>query len=314
MIKSKKLIINNQSPIINRYSLFTNHQSPITKFWKPLFAVAVWGFSFIATKYVLGEIKPLVIILLRQLLGISLLTFIAIKTKKSFAINLRDHGWIFLLSIIASFHLWIQVTGLQYTTASNTGWIIGLAPVFMALLGFLFFKEKIGSTQISGIVIAFFGLLLLVGKGNFSSIDIISNKGDFLILASSFTWAVYSLVGKKITLSYSPMMTILFLFVMMSIFVAPFTINQKNIDAVIHLSLVSWIAILFLGIFCSGIAYVLWAQALNEMSSSKVGAFLYLEPFVTFFSAWLLLNEHITMLTLLSGLIIVGGVVLVNRK
>ncbi|MEW6701207.1 MAG: DMT family transporter [Bacteroidota bacterium] len=307
MSKSKKPFTDHQSPI-------TNNHTPFTKFWKPLFAVAVWGFSFIATKHALAEIKPLVIILIRQLLGISLLTFLAVKTKKSFAINIHDLGWIVLLALIASFHLWIQVTGLQYTTASNTGWIIGLAPVFMTLLGFFFFKENIGAVQISGIVIAFFGLLLLIGKGNFSSIDFISNKGDFLILASSFTWAVYSLVGKKITLSYSPMMTILFLFVMMSILVAPFTINQANIDAVFHLSLLSWIAILFLGIFCSGIAYVLWAQALNEMSSSKVGAFLYLEPFVTFFSAWLLLNEHITALTLLSGLIIIGGVVLVNRK
>jgi drug/metabolite transporter (DMT)-like permease len=50
------------------------------------------------------------------------------------------------------------------------------------------------------------------------------------------------------------------------------------------------------------------------MSASRVGAFLYIEPFVTFFGSWILLNEQITLLTLLSGLIIIGGVVLVNRK
>jgi len=292
----------------------TDNRSQITKYWKPLLAVIVWGFSFIATKHALVEIKPLVIILLRQLLGISLLIIIAVRTKKSFSINLRDHGMVVILSLIATFHLWIQVSGLQFTTASNTGWIVGLTPVFMVILGLIFFNEYIGGMQVTGIVIAFAGLLLLVSKGNLSEIDLIKKKGDFLVLASSFTWSVYSIVGKKITVSYSPLMTILFQFIIMSIVVAPFTINEANISAVIHLSFLSWIAILFLGIFCSGIAYVLWAQALSEMSSSKAGAFLYIEPFVTVFGAWILLNEKITLITLMSGLIIIGGVILVNRK
>jgi RarD protein len=211
-------------------------------------------------------------------------------------------------------HLWIQVTGLQYTSASNTGWIIGITPVFMAIMGFMFFKEKINGMQITGVIIAFTGLLLLVSKGDLSSVNLISNKGDFLVLASALTWSAYSLVGKKVTLNFSPLMTIFFLFVLMSIFIAPFTINQENINAVMHLSRLSWLNVLFLGIFCSGVAYVLWAQAMSEMHSSKVGAFLYLEPFVTFFGAWLILNEHVTVLMLLSGLIIIGGVILVNRK
>ncbi|MBS3944401.1 MAG: DMT family transporter [Melioribacter sp.] len=281
---------------------------------KPLVAVIFWGGSFIATKHALEEIKPLAIILLRQILGIGLLTIIAIHQKKSFTINIKDHKWIFLLSGIASLHLWIQVTGLQYTSASNTGWIIGITPVFMVLLALIFFKESISPLQISGIAISFSGLLLLVSKGDLSSIDLISNQGDFLVLFSSFTWAVYSLVGKKITINYPPLMTILFLFVMMSFYLIPFTLTGENISSVISLSLTGWISILFLGIFCSGIAYVLWAQALSEMQATKVGTFLYIEPFVTVFAAWILLNEQISFLTFVSGLIIIGGVILVNRK
>jgi drug/metabolite transporter (DMT)-like permease len=288
--------------------------SRIHPYWKPLVAVIFWGVSFIATKHALEEIKPLAIILLRQILGIGLLSIIAIHQKKSFAINIKDHKWIFLLSGIASLHLWIQVTGLQYTSASNTGWIIGITPVFMVLLALIFFKESISPLQISGIAISFLGLLLLVSKGDLSSIDLISNRGDFLVLLSSFTWAVYSLVGKKITINYPPLMTILFLFVMMSLYLVPFTITGENISSVISLSLTGWISILFLGIFCSGIAYVLWAQSLSQMQATKVGTFLYIEPFVTVFAAWILLNEQISFLTFVSGLIIIGGVILVNRK
>lgn len=290
------------------------HRLIILVAWKPLAAVFVWGASFIATKYALNELRPLTIILLRQFLGIVLLTVIAVIQRKSFGINFKDHGGVAVLALIAAAHLWIQVTGLQYTTATNTGWIIGITPVFMAFWGIAFFKEKLAWIQVAGIVIAFAGLLLLVGKGDITSIDMISNKGDILVLVSAFTWSVYSAVGKKITLSYSPLMTILYLFAMVSIIIAPFAINNESIISVINLSLVGWIAVIFLGLFCSGIAYVLWAQALAEMPSSKAGAFLYIEPFVTVFTAWLLLKEMFSLTTFVGGIIILVGVVLVNKK
>ena len=109
-------------------------------------------------------------------------------------------------------------------------------------------------------------------------------------------------------------MTTLYLFVIVAFIISPFAINTSNAEAVMRLSLNGWLAILFLGILCSGVAYTIWAQSLSEMSASRVGAFLYLEPFVTFFGSWYLLNEKLTLITLVSGLIIIGGVVLVNRK
>ena len=284
----------------------------LLSYWKPLAAVVVWGISFIATKIALEEIAPLTIIFLRLILASILLFLLAVYSKKSLAIDRKNHGGIFILALIAAFHLWIQVTGMQYTTAANTGWIIGTAPIFMAIVGFVVFKESLSPIRIFGILLAFFGLLMLISKGDFSSIDLLSNQGDFLILASAFTWSIYSAFNKKISLSYSPLLTILFLFLMMAIIILPFSISSAAIQSVISLSTKGWLAILFLGIFCSGIAYVLWAQALKEMDSVKVGAFLYFEPFVTVFAAWLLLKEEITFMMILSGVVITIGVLLVN--
>jgi drug/metabolite transporter (DMT)-like permease len=278
-----------------------------------LLAVVFWGTSFVATKTVLLEIKPVTVIVLRLILASTLLTIIALSTKRNFSINLKSHGWIFILAMIATFHLWIQVTGLQYTTASNTGWIIGTAPIFMAILGLIFFKEKVTILQLAGILIAMFGLLLLIGKGNILNIDLIENKGDMLVLGSAFTWGVYSMVNKKISLSYSPLMTILYLFLMMLIIIIPFNLSSETLNSVINLSLIGWISILFLGLFCSGIAYVIWARALRDMESAKVGAFLYFEPFVTVLAAWFFLNEVITLIMILSGLLITVGVFIVNK-
>ena len=81
-----------------------------------------------------------------------------------------------------------------------------------------------------------------------------------------------------------------------------------------QLKIVKYLCLIFLGIFCSGVAYVLWAESMKELSANRVGAFLYLEPFVTVFTAWLLLSEQITLLMMASGIVIIIGVIMVNRK
>ncbi len=277
-------------------------------------AIVFWGVSFVATKTALLELLPVTIIILRLLLGSILLTTIAVSMKKDFSINLKSHGWILILAIVGTIHLWIQVTGLQYTTASNTGWIIGTSPVFMAVLGLIIYKEKITLIRLTGILISMFGLLMLIGKGDITNVDLIKNKGDLLVLGSAFTWGVYSMVNKKISLSYSPLMTILYLFIMMAIIIIPFNLDLQTINSVINLSTTGWTSILFLGLFCSGIAYVIWAQALREMESAKVGVFLYFEPLVTVVAAWIFLREEITVIMILSGVIITAGIFIVNKN
>ena len=278
-----------------------------------MFAVLFWGSSFIATKFVLTELTPRTIISIRLILAAILLLIVAVVTKKNLRVNLKSHLYIFLLALIAVFHLWIQITGLNYTTASNTGWIIGTAPIFMALLGLIFFKEKLTLFKITGIITATFGLLLLVGNGNPLNIDLIQNKGDLLVLSSAFTWGIYSMVNKKISLSYSPLMTVFYLFIMMAIIIIPFNLDSSSIKSVIHLSALGWISVLFLGLLCSGVSYVIWSYSLRDLDSAKVGAYLYFEPFVTVIAAWILLNENVTILMIISGLIITVGVYLVNK-
>ena len=239
---------------------------------------------------------------------------IALIRKRDFSIKKKDIKGIFILAMISISHLWIQVTGMQYTSASNTGWIIGTVPVIMAIMGFIFFKERMSGTQITGAVIAFSGLLILISNGDIKSINFISNHGDILVLGSAFTWSIYSFFGRKVTLNYPPSLSILYLFLTMLVLLSPVTISSNFFNRVSLLSAIDWSALIFLGIFCSGLAYVLWAEAMNELPANKVGAFLYLEPFVTVFTAWLLLSENITLLMIGSGIVIIIGVIMVNRK
>lgn len=289
-------------------------QPRIYKYLLIILAVIFWASSFIASKFALQEISPAVIVSLRLLIATAFLLIAVLCSKNSFKINLKSHGSIFILALISVFHLWIQLTGLKFTTAANSGWIVGTAPIFIALLGAVFFREKITYLKAAGTFTALFGLVLLISKGDFSSLSFFEKKGDLFILLSAFIWGVYSIANKKISLNYSPLMTIFYLFLMMAIIITPFNLTEESVNSVINLSSTGWAAVLFLGLFCSGAAYVIWAYALRDMESARVGSFLYLEPFFTVIAAWLFLNESITLLMIISGIIITTGVIMVNRE
>src|SRR5262245_6205119 len=80
-----------------------------------------------------------------------------------------------------------------------------------------------------------------------------------------------------------------------------------------RLSPSGWLAVLFLGLLCSGAGYLFWYGALARVDASRVAAFLYLEPLVTLGAAALLLGETIGVATLAGGALLVAGVVLVQR-
>jgi drug/metabolite transporter (DMT)-like permease len=80
-----------------------------------------------------------------------------------------------------------------------------------------------------------------------------------------------------------------------------------------HITWTSAVGIGFLGIFCSGLAYIAWYDGLQAIPASQVGSFLYFEPLVAVLLAWILLGESLVLITLAGGTIILVGVWLVQK-
>ncbi|HAE59853.1 MAG TPA: EamA/RhaT family transporter, partial [Anaerolineae bacterium] len=136
-----------------------------------LFAVVVWGANFVATKDVVGEISPVTIIWLRFGMGFLILGA-ATAWRKQFALPQKSEwAYLALLGFIGiTFHQWLQATGLITAAATTTAWIVATIPIFTAILGWLVLREKLGWLAIVGIVLATFGVLLIVSKGNLSAL------------------------------------------------------------------------------------------------------------------------------------------------
>jgi drug/metabolite transporter (DMT)-like permease len=281
------------------------------------FAAIVWGASFIATKIALQDISPVTIVWLRFAMGIVVLG-VAVALRNQFALPKKNEWPYFaLLGFLGiTFHQWLQSNGLKTSEASTTAWIVATTPVFMALLGWLVLHERLTGIKIIGIVLAFLGVLLVVSHGNIASISIgkFGAPGDKLILVSSINWAVFSTLSRRGLKTYSASLMIFFVMLLGWLFISIAFLAGGNYAEIPALTFRGWLGVLFLGIFCSGLAYIAWYDALQVLSTAGTGVFLYIEPLIAMVVAFLILKEPITLASLAGGGIILFGVWLVNRS
>ena len=163
-------------------------------------AVIIWGASFVATKIVLREISPVTIVWLRFAMGVVILGA-AVAIRKELAFPRRgEWGYFALLGFLGiTFHQWLQSTGLVTSQATTSAWIVASMPVFIAILGWIFLKERIGWVAVLGIALASGGVLLVISHGNIGSL--LSGHqgapGDWLVLLSAPNWAVFSVLSRS---------------------------------------------------------------------------------------------------------------------
>jgi drug/metabolite transporter (DMT)-like permease len=279
-------------------------------------AVISWGASFVATKFALRDVQPVTIVWLRFAMGLVILGAAVIARKQLALPRWKDLAYFALLGFIGiTFHQWLQSTGLLTAQASTTAWIVTTSPIFIALLGWLFLKEKMGWLRVAGIALAFVGVLLVVSKGNFASLVIggAITIGDILIMISAPNWAVFSVLSRY-SLKHHPAALMMFYVMLFGwLFSSVLFFSGPGLSDIPRLTLDGWMGVAFLGIFCSGLAYIFYYDALHALPASQVGVFIYLEPLVTVVVAAILLGEPLLVASLVGGAVILLGVWMVNR-
>jgi len=285
-------------------------------FLEALFAVIVWGASFIATKIAVGQISPIAVVFIRFAMGIPILLF-AVILRKQFAFPKgNEWGYFALLGFLGiSFHQWLQSNGLITAQATTTAWIVSTSPAFIAILGWMVLKEKLNLLQSSGIVLAMIGVLAVVSKGDLSTLvgGKFGTTGDFLILISSVNWAVFSILSRRGLKNHpSTRMTFWVMTIGWLITAVAFFANKSYTEMPL-LDARGWMAMIFLGIFTTGLAYIAWFDALAQLPAAQTGAFLFVEPLTSMVVAAIILNEQVTLVSILGGAVILLGIWLVNK-
>lgn len=298
---------------------------------KAAVATLSWGASFVATKIALRECAPLTIIWIRFLLGLPVLFLLAAFSERE---RLRQEG--FTLGRLQSalperrewlplavlgflgvpFHHLLQSTGLRTAQAATSAWIVSTIPVFIAILGWLFLKERFGKRGVLGLLLAATGVLTVVTRGHPERLLLLQDlgAGDFLVLLSAVNWAVFSVASRKFLGSSGPEKSTFWVMALGWLQTSLLFVFSEHVLEPAALSGAVWTSLLFLGIFCTGLAYAFWYDALRSLPASRVGVFLYLNPLSATVVAAVFLGEVLTGATLAGVAAIFCGVWCVNSR
>ncbi len=285
-----------------------------------LAAITIWSASFAGMKVAVEQAHPMIVLWMR--LGISIpFLFLGSYIQKTFRLPSKQE---ILPLLIMSFQGIFLVLGLQNfamktASASTANWIIICSPAFVALLGWIFLKEKITSRGFAGLLMSALGVMVVLrlgspeaakGSGSFGTV------GDLLILFSSLNWSIFLVFSRKVLKDDLHYSFVLFWEMFFSFIYATCALILLRCDITVIGSFTSntWTAIAFLGTGASASAYFCWFHGLSVLPVSRIIAFQFLQPFAGALIAFMLLGERFTLWLFAGGITIMYGVYLVNKK
>jgi drug/metabolite transporter (DMT)-like permease len=269
--------------------------------------VFLWESSFAAIEIALVGYQPGHLALLRFIIAsISMLVY-AVFTRMKLP-ELRDMPAIGLLGLtgFTIYHV-AQNSGQQTISAGTASFLVATAPVFTALLALIFLKERLAVWGWVGISISFLGTAIIsFGAGDSFELA----WGAILVLIAALSVSIYFVFQKPYLQKYSGLQLTTFTIWMGTFFMliyAPGLTNQISSAPV-----AATLAVVYLGVLATALAYVLWAYALARVNVSVVTNSLNLLPILSILIAWLWLGEIPTPTALLGGLVTLFGVMLLH--
>jgi len=186
--------------------------------------------------------------------------------------------------------------------------LINTNVIFIAILSGAFLHEILTRKRIAGIVLSFFGVVLIMFSDLSTqeiTFDNLFFTGGILMLLSAFCWALYSLVGKRLLRTYDEFVITTYAFGFGTLFYLPFVF--LHIGPVLQqTSLDGWLAVLYLALTCSLFGYLGWYYALKNIDASKAAVFLNFIPLFTILMSFFLGTSFSWFFLLGAGLIIYG--------
>ena len=276
-------------------------------------ATTIYGVNHTVAKMVMPiYIGSLGLVFLR-VLGATIMFWTISLFFKSKPIDKEDRFTILKCGIFGmSLNIAAFIAGLDYSTPVNSSILIIISPIFVVILSFFIFKNKINFIKILGIILGFIGaiILILTADSN-SSIGRNIPLGNFLFIVNSISYAYYLIIVKPMAEKYDLITLFKWLFLVGLIFNFPLGINQFLEVDWVNLPLYQAIlpmAFVVLGTTC--MTYFLNGYALSKLTSTEVAVFMYLQPIIGVLFAIFTKSDTITVTIIIASILIFSGVYL----
>ncbi|BBF42546.1 permease of the drug/metabolite transporter superfamily [Lachnospiraceae bacterium KM106-2] len=276
--------------------------------------IIIWGITYISTKVLLADFRPIEILLIRTVIGYLILQVMYLP-RLPFADKKQEFYYALAGLCGVNLYYLCENIALTYTYASNVGIIVSVSPFFAAIFANVAFHEKhLTKNFLIGFVAAIIGIALISFNG--SATLHLNPKGDFLAFLAAILFAIYSTVVRKIgEFGHNTIQTTRRIFGYGLIFMLPIALGmgfQWKMDAMMKLNNL-W-NLLFLGILASAICFASWNKAVEVLGSVKTSIYIYLVPVITIVTSVLILHEQITTMAVIGTLLTLTGLFISNKR
>lgn len=276
---------------------------------KVLITAMLWGTTYVLVSMGLEEMGPMMLAGIRYTLA----GLILLPVLKRNHLELREYKayfWQLAALGVFSFTIGNGFVGfaLEHLSSTSVSLLSNLSAPLIMIAGMAFLKESPAPIQILGVLVVFGGMALYFNPREFAEFNI----GYLFMVISLLSFTAYNLLGRYLARSgampFLIQTTIPFIIGGGILLILAFIFEGMPV-----FTLKALLIILFMALFNSITGYILYNQALADLTAIEVNIILKLSPFFTAFYAWLLLGERITPLQILAMLIAFAGIYLVQR-
>jgi drug/metabolite transporter (DMT)-like permease len=287
------------------------------------FLIAIWAFNFLAGKIALRNMDPLTFASFRLVLAgifMVLIYFICLHLPAfAEAARARRTGWsrhdLWIFFYLGFFGVTMNqfgfTVGLRYTSVIHSAIIGSLSPVYTLVLAVLFRLENATLRKVLGMGVAVAGVALMAAGAGISRHSP-TLLGDLITLSGSLGFATYVVLGKRVASLYDSLTMTTFNCVFGALIILPIAIHRAILlGSFAHWRAFPWpvwACMVYMALFSSAIAYVLYFWVLRYLEASQLASFTYLLPVAATALGILFLGERGSWLELLGGLFALAGV------
>ncbi|MFT4469403.1 DMT family transporter [Arthrobacter sulfonylureivorans] len=282
-----------------------------------LMLVVVFYAGNILTGKALSELPPLTIAFGRIAVAFLVLLPIGYRSAwRSRHLFIRHWKPLLLMTVtgVAGFNTLIY-SALQFTSATNVSVLEASIPAVTVLLGFWLLRERLRPLQWAGVLLSLCGAVWVVTNGQLLRLTEMSwNAGDAIMAIGALSWAVYSIAVRRYLPLFPAHGTVLVMTGLSVLFMLPLLLAEWAVVGIPPISGGQWSGLLYLGIFPSVIALLLYNRAVATLGASQASVFLNFVPVFTMLGAYVLLGEAISLMQILGAVAVILGVFFTTRS
>lgn len=281
----------------------------------PLATSVLFASSFVAGKFTTLDLGPLTTSLCRYVVALMFLSLLLGHYKLSaLKVARRDLGLLTALGLsgIAGYHYFFFLS-LRYTDVANTAIINATSPVLTGFAASLLLGERLSWRNYLGIGLTFVGVAILLTRADMSRIaDWRFNIGDLLMLLAVACWVVYALLLKTLSVRYSSFTLTYYAFLSGVAILVGLALTEDPLIQISAMSATSWYSVLYMGLFASGVGYLLYTYSVAGLGPTRTAATVYaLVPMFVAVLAWLFFQQPVNTPMVFSMVLVVAGLRLI---